>query len=68
MLKACIRSVFTVGLLEGRLRIRDEHLQRQPTAQPWEMFSEYLKPLHPQVPTLVLITKCMVKNKYFLSG
>ena len=66
--KACLPSAFSVGLLEGRLRIRGEHLQRQPVAQPWKMFSEYSKPLHPQAPTLGLITKCMTKTKYFLSG
>lgn len=66
--KACMHSVFSVGLLEGRLRIRSEHLQRQPMAQSWGMFSEYSKPSHSQVPTLVLVTKCMVKIKYFLSG
>lgn len=63
-----MHSVFSVGLLEGRLRIRGEHLQRQPMAQSWEMFSEYSKPSHSQVPTLVLVTKCTVKIKYFLSG
>lgn len=45
--KACFHSAFSVGLLEGRLRIRCEHLQRQPMAQPWMMFSEYFEAIVP---------------------